>query len=144
MKKYGLICILLALCALLQGCPSPIVWENHPTHQPGSTWETDDGKIRFSVHPNDIMVPEHGTIETENGVEDVVFILSVQVSSISIVKADNYIEDSVEPLVSFARGHGNTNGKNEYVIRITEADEIFEAGEVLVFHKVDQEQEKAD
>ena len=45
--------------------------------------------------------------------------------------------DIEKPLVTFARGQGDVNGKDEFVVRITSSNnEIFEVGEILVFHKV--------
>ena len=139
MKKLSIVfCVLLTLCTLLQGCPSSFVRNNHPSRQPGTTWKTDDDKIRFYVDPNDSMSPPYGTIETENGTEEIVILASILTTVVDIIKADDYSKDSVDPIVYFARGHGTTRGKNEYVIEITEASEIFKSGDILIFHKVDQ------
>jgi hypothetical protein len=40
----------------------------------------------------------------------------------------------------FAKGQGDVNGKDEFVVRITSSNnEIFEVGESLVFHKTKTE-----
>jgi hypothetical protein len=137
MKKTWF-CLILLLCLVLQGCPSPLTANNHPTSQKGTEWVSENGKVRFAIDPGEYLTPYYGTVETENGPVEIVISLSTHVTLVDFVLAEDF--DIEKPLVTFARGQGDVNGKDEFVVRITSSNnEIFEVGEILVFHKVKTE-----
>ena len=135
MKKTYWLCMILLLCLILQGCPSQFVAQNHPTAQKGTTWVSEDGKVCFAIDPGEYLTPSYGTVKTENGPVEIVIGMGPQTTYVDIMMADDF--DINKILNSFAKGQSDVDGEDEFVITITSScNDIFEVGEVLVFHKL--------
>ena len=135
MKKTYWLCMILLLCLNLQGCPSQFVAQNHPTAQKGTTWVSEDGKVCFAIDPGEYLTPSYGTVETENGPIEIVLRMSTHTTIVDVIMADDF--DINKLLDPFAVGQGDVDGEDEFVITITSScNDIFEVGEVLVFHKL--------
>lgn len=135
MKKTYWLCMILLLCLILQGCPSQFVAQNHPTAQKGTTWVSEDGKVCFTIDPGEYLTPYFGTVKTENGPVEIVIGMGPQTTYVDIMMADDF--DINKILNSFAKGQSDVDGEDEFVITITSScNDIFEVGEVLVFHKL--------
>ena len=142
MKKTWF-CLILLMCLILQGCPSPLTANNHPTSQKGTEWVSENGKVRFAINPGEYVAPSYGTVETENGPVEIVISMSTHVTYVGVMMAEDFDVmmaedfDGEKIFKPFAKGQGDVNGKDEFVVRITSSNnEIFEVGEILVFHKV--------
>jgi hypothetical protein len=77
-------------------------------------------------------------VETENGPVEIVISMSTHVTYVGVMMAEDF--DGEKIFKPFAKGQGDVNGKDEFVVRITSSNnEIFEVGESLVFHKTKTE-----
>ena len=110
---------------------------NHPSAQPQTTWVTEDGKVELHFQGT----VGHGTILTEDGPVAVAVSTSVQVTEIQIYHENEYQQMIAgdQPMgFGFAQGWGDVKNDHKFVIEITSADKYFEAGEKLVFYKVEE------
>lgn len=111
-------------------------YQHHPSEQPRTTWATEDGKVELYFHGH----VGHGTIQTAEGPVEVAVTTSVQASQVVF-----YYEDEYQQMISsdqlmgfgFAQGWSDVKNDHKFVIEITLADKYFEAGEKLVFYKVE-------
>lgn len=112
-------------------------YNNHPSKQPQTTWVTEDGKVELYFYGH----VGHGTIQTAEGPVEVAVITSVQTSQVRFYYEDEYQQmiASDQPMdAGFAKGWSNVKNNHKFVIEITSADQYFEAGEKLVFYKVEE------
>ena len=107
-----------------------------PNKQPGTTWVTEDGKVAFCANEYD----GYGTIQTEDGPVEIAVTLHYTVPVHFYYKEDYQQLDEGKQLVGprFAWGWGDVKNDHKFVVEITSADEYFEAGEKLVFYKVEE------
>lgn len=112
-------------------------YNNHPSQQPRTTWATEDGKVELYFHGH----VGHGTIQTAEGPVEVAVRTSVQITRVEFYYEDEYQQmiASDQPMgAGFAQGWSNVKNNHKFVIEITSADQYFEAGEKLVFYKVEE------
>lgn len=150
MKKFGciLICffvlssLLLAALILTGYLPTyHFTFHNHPTQQSNTVWQTADETMVFYVG-DDRVDPVYCSVQTDEGTEELVFSMSGITTGVQILFADDWrTMDKTQPLDAFAFGHGTLRGKNKFVLEIVFADYIFEEGQRVVFHRVDEAKE---
>lgn len=146
-KKILAICIVLILISsFMTSCVPPWVERNLPTHFLGSTWESKDKLVRFTVNL-DYYEYHFGTIKKgDNLIEMVVYFpgpgLSLQACSI-----ENY--EKIEPndygYVSISNADEyesydiiDEQGQDNYFTIKVENSSIYNEGEEITFYRVDE------
>ena len=126
---------LLCVCMIfLSGCRfHPLMHNHNPVKQPGTTWETEDGRVIFSVSDDDL--PNIiGQIHTEDS--DVSIQLHIGLySSVFEVTYKVYEQQRDQLIIADEIWNTCTVTKNKFVVEIIESN-YFEEGEVLTFYKV--------
>lgn len=127
----------LAVCLGIMAYNKKNTWQHHPSEQPRTTWVTEDGKVELYFHGH----VGHGTIQTAEGPVEVAVTTSVQSSRVAFYYEDEYQQmiSSDQPMgFGFAQGWNDVKNDHKFVIEITSADKYFEAGEKLVFYKIEE------
>lgn len=134
---YTALCLLLAI--VLSGCPAPGVAENCATSQKGTAWQSEDGRVVFRVHdePGQAVCPVFGTIETEDGCEEVAIFMTYLTSFVEVTPADD--PSVLDP--DIAREAAETwvyskVCKDSFEITVKDGYYL-ETGEVITFRRVD-------
>ena len=129
-KTFCLLCLVITVCISLQGCKSPFLTYRYPGGQYNSVWSTEDNSIVFHIG-NSLADPIYGTIETEDGPEEIVISMSDYVLTVAFY----HKEDGITSGSDFAHGYGKVISRKEYQIEIDSADAYFESGQVLTFYR---------
>lgn len=135
-----LLCLVTLLYPLIAVCSHRFHFDNHPTRYLGSVWQTADGEMVFRIDDDyNGTGPIYGSIETDDGVVDLVFSMTGITTQVSIGLADGWqTPEDPQAFYAFAFAQGTLRGKNTFVLKIVSADRIFEAGQRFVFHKVEE------
>lgn len=141
MKRISLMLLCVLLSALLCGCPNPRVMEECATSQKGTTWQSTDGRVTFYVDDTDTgkaVCPVFGTVETEDGTEEIAIFMTYLTTDADITPADdpgaldpNAAHDALE-----SWSYSNVR-EDSFDIGVTKGHWL-ETGETLTFRRVDE------
>lgn len=134
-KRIIPIIIIVILSLMMASCHVGRTYrfENHPTSQPNSAWETKDGRVRFycGADATDLV---SGVVEVEGTIVEVCFSITPQTTDLIIWYPDDASDGVIE---GFARGIEEVINDREFFITITSAEAIFEEGTVLLFYRTE-------
>ncbi len=132
--KKTLFCILLvAVMLFLAACQNPLVYMRKPCNQPNTVWQSEDGRITFTVG-NKYDWSATGSIQLDG--ENVEFYLTCTTGSGIVLypleKATGifYAEDQYEYWVC------DYKSKRKFVATVRETT-FFQPGEQIVFYRVE-------
>ena len=113
--------------------------DNCATSQKDTTWQSEDGRIAFTVHnePGQAVCPVFGTIVTDDGSEDIAIFMTYLTSIVEITPADdpsaqdsNIARKAIETWV-----YSNVR-KDSFEITVKDGYYL-ETGEIITFRRVD-------
>ena len=132
--KKTLFCILLvAVMLFLAACQNPLVYMRKPCNQPNTVWQSEDGRITFTVG-NKYDWSATGSIQLDG--ENVEFYLTCTTGSGIVLypleKATGifYAEDQYEYWVC------DYKSKRKFIATVRETT-FFQPGEQIVFYRVE-------
>ncbi len=109
--------------------------EMHPSVQPGTVWLSKDEKITLKCIPegDDVIMPV--TVDTDFGPIELELTAWLVTGEVWFkVPGENGDEEASD--TSIAHGSGKCKDYDEFIIKISSADEIFEPGEKIVFYRI--------
>ena len=108
--------------------------EMSPHVQPGTVWQSKDGRIILTPIAEDGETASYVTVETESGAVELVMDLWLYGMVHIYLPTEN--SEGEEQLTLIAKGGGRCKDYDKYVVEIYSAEDIFEPKEKIVFYRI--------